>query len=124
LLAVLEPRSNTLRRNVFETALVDSLGLADRVVLASVFKSESIPAHERLVPEHVVTALNERGVPGSVHTDADAIVAAIAPELRDGDVVAILSNGGFGGIYQKLPRAISDSIVLRAGRTLQPRGSA
>jgi UDP-N-acetylmuramate: L-alanyl-gamma-D-glutamyl-meso-diaminopimelate ligase len=123
LLAVLEPRSNTLRRNVFEAALVDSLGLADRVVLASVFKSESIPANERLVPEHVVTALNERGIPASVHSDADAIVAAIAPELRDGDVVAILSNGGFGGIYQKLPRAISDSIVLRAGRTLQPRGS-
>ncbi|RSL16152.1 UDP-N-acetylmuramate--L-alanine ligase [Edaphobacter aggregans] len=122
LLAVLEPRSNTLRRNVFETALVDSLALADRVVLASVFKSESIPANERLVPEHVITALNERGVPASVHTDADAIVVAIAPELRDGDVVAILSNGGFGGIYQKLPRAISDSIVLRAGRTLQPRG--
>ncbi len=93
-------------------------------MLAAVFKSESIPANERLVPEHVVTALNERGVPASVHTDADAIVAAIAPELRDGDVVAILSNGGFGGIYQKLPRAISDSIVLRAGRTLQPRGSA
>jgi UDP-N-acetylmuramate: L-alanyl-gamma-D-glutamyl-meso-diaminopimelate ligase len=123
LLAVLEPRSNTLRRNVFETALVDSLALADRVVLASVFKSESIPANERLVPEHVVAALNERGVRASVHTDADAIVAVIAPELRDGDVVAILSNGGFGGIYQKLPRAISDSIVLRAGRTLQPRGS-
>ncbi len=107
LVAVLEPRSNTLRRNVFETALVESLALADQVVLAAVFKSESIPVHERLVPEKVVAALNARGVAASVHPDADAIVEALAPQLRDGDVVAILSNGGFGGIYQKLPRAIS-----------------
>ena len=107
LVAVLEPRSNTLRRNVFEAALVDSLALADQVVLAAVFKSESIPEGERLHPENVVGALNGRGVPASVLADADAIVGALAPELRSGDVVAILSNGGFGGIYQKLPRAIS-----------------
>ena len=51
--AVLEPRSNTLRRNVFEEALVESLALADRSVLAAVFKSEAIPAAERLHPENV-----------------------------------------------------------------------
>jgi UDP-N-acetylmuramate: L-alanyl-gamma-D-glutamyl-meso-diaminopimelate ligase len=107
LVAVLEPRSNTLRRNVFEGALVDSLALADQVVLAAVFKSENIPVGERLHPENVVAALNGRGVPASVLADADAIVGALAPQLKAGDVVAILSNGGFGGIYQKLPRAIS-----------------
>jgi len=107
LVAVLEPRSNTLRRNVFEAALVDSLALADQVVLAAVFKSENIPEGERLHPENVVAALNGRGVPALVCADADAIVAALRPQLRVGDVVAILSNGGFGGIYQKLPRAIS-----------------
>jgi UDP-N-acetylmuramate: L-alanyl-gamma-D-glutamyl-meso-diaminopimelate ligase len=104
--AVLEPRSNTLRRNVFEEALVDSLALADRTVLAAVFKSEAIPAGERLHPENVVAALRARGVESAVYADADAIVAAIAPELRAGDVVAILSNGGFGGIYDKLPRTL------------------
>ena len=104
--AVLEPRSNTLRRNVFELDLVDSLALADRVVLAAVFKSESIPVDERLHPEHVVSALNTRGIPASLLADADAIVAAVVPELRERDVVAILSNGGFGNIYQKLPAAI------------------
>jgi UDP-N-acetylmuramate: L-alanyl-gamma-D-glutamyl-meso-diaminopimelate ligase len=106
LVAVLEPRSNTLRRNVFEAALVDSLALADQVVLAAVFKSESIPEGERLHPDIVVAALGARGVPASVYADADAIVAALGPQLREGDVVAILSNGGFGGIYQTLPRAI------------------
>ena len=40
--------------------------------------------------------------------DADAIVAEVAPELRSGDVVAILSNGGFGGIYEKLPRKLEE----------------
>jgi UDP-N-acetylmuramate: L-alanyl-gamma-D-glutamyl-meso-diaminopimelate ligase len=105
--AVLEPRSNTLRRNVFELDLVESLGLADRVVLASVFKSESIPVAERLHPEDVIAALNMRGTPASLHEDASAIVEAMAPELGEGDVVAILSNGGFGNIYEKLPAALA-----------------
>ena len=114
LIAVLEPRSNTLRRNVFEKDLIESLALADRVVLAGVFKSENIPMAERLEPEHVVRGLVERGVPAVMYQDADAIVAALVPEVRSGDVVAILSNGGFGGIYQKLPRAITEAAV--AGR--------
>jgi UDP-N-acetylmuramate: L-alanyl-gamma-D-glutamyl-meso-diaminopimelate ligase len=111
LIAVLEPRSNTLRRNIFETALVDSLALADKVVLAGVFKSENIPAAERLDPERVVRGLVGRGVPAAVHQDADAITAALAPEVRNGDIVAILSNGGFGGIYEKLPRAITEKAI-------------
>jgi UDP-N-acetylmuramate: L-alanyl-gamma-D-glutamyl-meso-diaminopimelate ligase len=105
--AVLEPRSNTLRRNVFEADLVDSLALADAVTLAAVFKSESIPEGERLVPWHVVDALVARGVPSAVYADADAIVYALVPELLPGDVVAILSNGGFGEIYEKLPLALA-----------------
>jgi UDP-N-acetylmuramate: L-alanyl-gamma-D-glutamyl-meso-diaminopimelate ligase len=105
--AVLEPRSNTLRRNVFELDLVDSLALADNVILAAVFKSESIAEPDRLHPEHVVAALNMRGTAASLFADADTIVEALAPQLREGDVVAILSNGGFGNIYQKLPSAIA-----------------
>jgi UDP-N-acetylmuramate: L-alanyl-gamma-D-glutamyl-meso-diaminopimelate ligase len=104
--AILEPRSNTLRRNVFEEALVDSLALADRAVLASVFQSEAIPPAERLHPDHVAAALRARGIDSAVYADADAIVSAVTPELRPGDVVAILSNGGFGGIYEKVPRAL------------------
>ena len=114
LIAVLEPRSNTLRRNVFQNALVESLALADMVVLAGVFKSESIPEYERLNPSNVVRGLRERDVPAAVYQDADVIVSALAPEVRNGDVVAILSNGGFGGIYQKLPRAITEAAI--AGR--------
>ena len=105
--AVLEPRSNTLRRNVFELALVDSLSLADRVVLAGVFKSETIPLAERLTPENVVGKLQLRGIDARTLADADAIVFSITPELAPGDVIAILSNGGFGNIYERLPAAIT-----------------
>ena len=104
--AVLEPRSNTLRRNVFESALVESLALADEVVLASVFKSESIAAAERLEPEAVVARLRASGTPAHALADADAIIANLAPRLAAGDVVAILSNGAFGNIYSKLPAAL------------------
>jgi UDP-N-acetylmuramate: L-alanyl-gamma-D-glutamyl-meso-diaminopimelate ligase len=105
--AILEPRSNTLRRNVFEEALVESLALADRTMLAAIFKSEAIPADERLHPEHVVAALNAHNLPSFLYPDADAIVAALTPQLFPGDIVAILSNGGFGGIYDKLPAALT-----------------
>ena len=108
--AVLEPRSNTLRRNVFEGALVESLALADRSIVAGVFKLEAIPESERLRPENVVAALRARGLDSALLTDADEIVAALVPELKAGDVVAILSNGGFGGIYEKLPQALQASV--------------
>ena len=101
--AVLEPRSNTLRRKVFQEELAESLSLADRIVLADVFKSEAIPEGERLAPGKVIADLVAQGKPARLLNNADAIVEAISPELQSGDVVAILSNGGFGGIYEKLP---------------------
>jgi UDP-N-acetylmuramate: L-alanyl-gamma-D-glutamyl-meso-diaminopimelate ligase len=101
--AILEPRSNTLRRNVFQHELVESLSVADEVVLADVFQSAAIPEHERLDPGAVIAALNAAGGRARLLRDAEAIVESIAPELRTGDVVAVLSNGGFGGIYEKLP---------------------
>jgi UDP-N-acetylmuramate: L-alanyl-gamma-D-glutamyl-meso-diaminopimelate ligase len=100
---VLEPRSNTLRRKVLEGEIVASLQLADRVILAAVYQQERIPEGERLHPDDVVRRLNDAGTPAELHADANAIVDAIVPQLRSGDVVAVLSNGGFDGIYEKLP---------------------
>ncbi|HTW80248.1 MAG TPA: UDP-N-acetylmuramate:L-alanyl-gamma-D-glutamyl-meso-diaminopimelate ligase [Terracidiphilus sp.] len=101
--AILEPRSNTLRRKVLEADLVASLRLADRVVLAGVYQQQRIPDAERLHPEDVVRALNHEGTPAELLENADGIVEGVAPQLASGDVVAILSNGGFDGIYEKLP---------------------
>src|SRR3954447_21681598 len=101
--AVLEPRSNTLRRNIFEHELIRALGIADLVVMAAIFKPDAVPQHERLDPMNVVNGLNANGKPARMLATADDIVESIAPELQAGDVVGILSNGGFGGIYEKLP---------------------
>jgi UDP-N-acetylmuramate: L-alanyl-gamma-D-glutamyl-meso-diaminopimelate ligase len=101
--AVLEPRSNTLRRKVLENDLVESLRLADRVILAGVYQQQRIPDAERLHPEDVVQALNTAGTPAELHPGVNEIIESMLPRLRRGDVVAILSNGGFDGIYEKLP---------------------
>jgi UDP-N-acetylmuramate: L-alanyl-gamma-D-glutamyl-meso-diaminopimelate ligase len=106
--AVLEPRSNTLRRKVLEGDLIASLRLADQVVLAGVYQQQRIPDAERLHPEDVVQKLNDEGTPAELLPDADAIVNGIAPRLKSGDVVAILSNGGFDGIYEKLPARLKE----------------
>jgi UDP-N-acetylmuramate: L-alanyl-gamma-D-glutamyl-meso-diaminopimelate ligase len=104
--AVLEPRSNTLRRNVFERELVESLSLADGIVVAGVFKQESIPEAERMHPGKVVAALVSGGHDATLYATADDIVQGLVPRLKAGDVVAILSNGGFDGIYEKLPQQL------------------
>lgn len=114
--AIIEPRSNTLRRNVFEQELTDSLSLADEVVLAAVYQATNIPADQILHPEHIVRALESHGHSARQLPDVAAIVSHLAANLQSGDVVAILSNGGFDGIYQKLPEALRSGAV----RTLTP----
>jgi UDP-N-acetylmuramate: L-alanyl-gamma-D-glutamyl-meso-diaminopimelate ligase len=104
--AILEPRSNTLRRNVFQGELAKSLALADEIVIANVFKSESIPEAERLDVTAVAAQVVGTGHRARVLADVESIVQLCAPEMRSGDVIAILSNGGFGGIYEKLPQRL------------------
>ena len=106
--AVLEPRSNTLRRHVLQSDLARSLAQADEVVVANVFRSEAVPENERLELPALAAEIKQNGRPARLLADAETIVQTIAPELRSGDVVAILSNGGFGGIYEKLPARLRE----------------
>jgi UDP-N-acetylmuramate: L-alanyl-gamma-D-glutamyl-meso-diaminopimelate ligase len=101
--AILEPRSNTLRRRILQADLARSLAIADEVVIASVFRSEALPENERLELPELALDIQKHGKRTRLIATADEIVEAIAPEMRSGDIVAILSNGGFGGIYEKLP---------------------
>jgi UDP-N-acetylmuramate: L-alanyl-gamma-D-glutamyl-meso-diaminopimelate ligase len=101
--AILEPRSNTLRRRVLQADLARSLALADEVIVAAVFRSEAVPENELLKLPELASDVQKHGSHARLFADADEIVRTIAPEMRSGDVVAILSNGGFGGIYEKLP---------------------
>jgi len=101
--AILEPRSNTLRRRVLQADLARSLAVADEVIVAGVFRSEAVPENERLELPELAADIQNHGRRARLLANADEIVETIAPEMRSGDVVAILSNGGFGGIYEKLP---------------------
>ncbi len=106
--AILEPRSNTLRRRVLQSDLARSLAQADEVIVAGVFRSEAVPENERLELPALAAEIQQNGRRARLLKDADAIVQTIAPEMRAGDVVAILSNGGFGGIYEKLPARLRE----------------
>jgi UDP-N-acetylmuramate: L-alanyl-gamma-D-glutamyl-meso-diaminopimelate ligase len=122
--AILEPRSNTLRRRVLQADLARSLALADEVVVAAVFRSEAVPENERLELPELAADIQKHGRRARLAADADAIVEMIAPEMRGGDVVAILSNGGFGGIYEKLPgrmRALSGESASNSARAAGKR---
>lgn len=77
--------------------------------MAGVFKQESIPEKERMHPEKVVADLVKAGHDATFYETANAIVEGLTPRLQSGDVVAILSNGGFDGIYEKLPKAIEQA---------------
>jgi UDP-N-acetylmuramate: L-alanyl-gamma-D-glutamyl-meso-diaminopimelate ligase len=106
--AILEPRSNTLRRRVLQSDLARSLAQADEVIVAGVFRSEAVPENERLELPALAAEIGRNGRRVRLLKDADAIVQIVAPEMRSGDVVAILSNGGFGGIYEKLPARLRE----------------
>jgi UDP-N-acetylmuramate: L-alanyl-gamma-D-glutamyl-meso-diaminopimelate ligase len=122
--AILEPRSNTLRRNVLQNELARSLALADEVVVANVFKSDAIPEAERLDLAALASAIQKHGRRARIVPEVDGIVQLVAPEMRPGDVVTILSNGGFGGIYEKLPQRLNAISEGAHGDPLEARAKA
>jgi UDP-N-acetylmuramate: L-alanyl-gamma-D-glutamyl-meso-diaminopimelate ligase len=100
--AVFEPRSNTTRRHVFQTDLVGAFAGADAIVVAQVARIEQLPVHERLDAARLVRDLQAAGKTAVYVPEVDAIVAHLAQQVQGGDVVCVFSNGGFGGIHQKL----------------------
>jgi UDP-N-acetylmuramate: L-alanyl-gamma-D-glutamyl-meso-diaminopimelate ligase len=105
--AVFEPRSNTSRRKVFQREFTAALSGADEVILAGVFGVEKIPPEERLSPEEVAAELRAGGRPAHVIPEVDGIVSRLSETCRAGDLILVMSNGGFGGIQGKLAAALS-----------------
>jgi UDP-N-acetylmuramate: L-alanyl-gamma-D-glutamyl-meso-diaminopimelate ligase len=99
--AVFEPRSATACRAIHQEMYARAFSAADRVILAPLGRSD-IPAPERLDLDRLVRELAAQGKLASAAPSVDAIVAEIAREARPGDTVALLSNGAFGGIYDKI----------------------
>ncbi|MEO6212918.1 MAG: UDP-N-acetylmuramate:L-alanyl-gamma-D-glutamyl-meso-diaminopimelate ligase [Vicinamibacterales bacterium] len=109
--AIFEPRSATSCRRIFQEDFIRALGKADRVILAAVFRS-SLPDDQRLDAEQIVRDLKASGVNARFIPETDAIVTTVTREARDGDLVIIMSNGGFDNIHQKL----LDGLTARAAR--------
>ncbi|MGB2913338.1 MAG: UDP-N-acetylmuramate:L-alanyl-gamma-D-glutamyl-meso-diaminopimelate ligase [Pyrinomonadaceae bacterium] len=104
LIAVFEPRSRSSRLSIFEEQYKKAFEHADQVIIAGVFNPEDAKKYgdTLLDVDKLVADIAAAGKVASTFADADAIVAYLAPEMRDGDVVAVMSNGGFGGIHDKL----------------------
>jgi UDP-N-acetylmuramate: L-alanyl-gamma-D-glutamyl-meso-diaminopimelate ligase len=107
LIAVFEPRSWSSRLAVFQEDYANAFAAADYVLIAAVFDSQKVTEKGRaLDTAELIDAISQQGKPALALPDADSIVAHLIPELRTGDVVAIMSNGGFGGIHEKVLTAL------------------
>ncbi|MGZ8919364.1 MAG: UDP-N-acetylmuramate:L-alanyl-gamma-D-glutamyl-meso-diaminopimelate ligase [Limisphaerales bacterium] len=100
--AIFEPRSNTTRRAVFQQEITEALSLADGVAVAQVARLELLAPDDRLNPERLIEALKSKGKPAFYLPTADAIVHELGDNVRAGEIVCVFSNGGFGGIHDKL----------------------
>ncbi len=106
--AVFEPRSFTARSNVFQKELSEALSEADRVILAQVFSSSRLPEEHELQEEQVIETVSSGGVESWFIPDANKIVDFLVSNLEKGDVILAMSNGGFGGMHQKLLDALGE----------------
>ena len=107
--AVFEPRSATSCRRVFQDDFLRAFqeSDADEIILASVFRS-TLPDDERLDVEAIVNSLHQRGRKARHLPDVATIVDVIASEATAGDIVLVMSNGGFDGIHGKLLQALAN----------------
>jgi UDP-N-acetylmuramate: L-alanyl-gamma-D-glutamyl-meso-diaminopimelate ligase len=103
--AVFEPRSASSSRKVFQRDFAKAFGPADEVVIAPVFRT-SLPESERLSQDELIADLQSAGQRARLASSIDDIVATVAREGRQGDLVVFMSNGGFGGIHQKTLAAL------------------
>jgi UDP-N-acetylmuramate: L-alanyl-gamma-D-glutamyl-meso-diaminopimelate ligase len=107
LIAVFEPRSWSSRLAVFQDDYAKAFAAADYVVIADVFDSHKVSDKGKsLDTSKLIAAVSNEGKPAFALADGEAIIEHLLPQLRQGDVVAIMSNGGFGGIHDKLLDAL------------------
>src|SRR5713226_2358560 len=99
--AIFEPRTNTTRRNVFQSELASAFDDADSVVISQIARLELLSPEERLDPEKLMADLRSSGKDAAYLPDVEAIVNHVAKSAQGGHVVCVFSNGGFGGIHGK-----------------------
>jgi UDP-N-acetylmuramate: L-alanyl-gamma-D-glutamyl-meso-diaminopimelate ligase len=109
LIAVFEPRSWSSRLAVFQDEYANAFEASDYVVIASVFDSRRVlEKGKSLDTDKLIEDISQQNKTAIALPGADEIIAHLLPNLREGDVVAIMSNGGFGGIHEKLLAALKE----------------
>jgi UDP-N-acetylmuramate: L-alanyl-gamma-D-glutamyl-meso-diaminopimelate ligase len=103
--AIFEPRSATSCRRIFQQEFVRAFSAADRVLLPAVFRA-GLPDEQRLSTDQLVADLKASGKDARYIPQVDDIVATVGREAKPGDLVVVMSNGGFDDIHQKLLRAL------------------
>jgi UDP-N-acetylmuramate: L-alanyl-gamma-D-glutamyl-meso-diaminopimelate ligase len=103
--AIFEPRSATSCRKVFQDEFARAFKDADRVLLPQVFRS-TLPDEQRLSVEQLVSDLQNAGKDARFIPRVDDIVTTVSKEAREGDLVIVMSNGGFDDIHRKLLESI------------------
>jgi UDP-N-acetylmuramate: L-alanyl-gamma-D-glutamyl-meso-diaminopimelate ligase len=115
--AILEPRSNSMRRKIFQETLPAALALADRVILGGVFRSNQLGDDNRLDPESVAQRVRALNKEARVFNSSDEIAAVLAAESEQGDLLLVMSNGSFDGLCDKLIKKLGDEVHVPSGAT-------
>jgi UDP-N-acetylmuramate: L-alanyl-gamma-D-glutamyl-meso-diaminopimelate ligase len=115
--AILEPRSNSMRRKVFQDALPQSLALADRVILGGVFRAQQLGDENRMDPEMVAESVRDLGKSARVFPSAEGIAETLSNEAEAGDLLLVMSNGSFDGLCDKLLKKLELTAPQPAGAT-------
>jgi UDP-N-acetylmuramate: L-alanyl-gamma-D-glutamyl-meso-diaminopimelate ligase len=100
--AILEPRSNSMRRKIFQDALPKALALSDRAILGGVFRAQQLGSENRLDPESVAESVRALGKDARVFPSSNAIAEHLGAEAKPGDILLIMSNGSFDGLCEKV----------------------
>ena len=104
--ALFEPRSNTTRRGIFQNELAQSLSAADGVYITEIARKEQIDPQMRLDPKKIADDIRKAGRESFYLPGPEEILKDILPRLKSGDVVAVFTNGSFGGLVGKLAAAL------------------
>jgi UDP-N-acetylmuramate: L-alanyl-gamma-D-glutamyl-meso-diaminopimelate ligase len=107
--AILEPRSNSMRRKVFQEALPKALALGDRVILGGVYRAQQLGEDNRMDPESVAAEVRKLGRDAQVFSSSDAIAEHLASSATAGDLLLIMSNGSFDGLCEKVLKKLGSS---------------
>src|ERR1700735_486474 len=112
--AAVEPRSNTMRRKIFQHVLPDALSIADAVLIGPVNRAQLLGEEERLSPEQIADSLLDRGRPAKAFESSDEIAEYLVENAKPGEMVIVMSNGSFDGLSNKLLEKLKS---LAAART-------